>query len=334
MNGGDRGRVLVTGGAGYIGAHACKALARAGYLPVAFDDLSQGHVAAVRWGPLERGDILDRGRLDEVMSRYGPSAVLHFAAVADVAESVADPGRYHRINAAGSLNLLEAARDHGVGRFVLSSTCATYGTPDRLPIDEDMPQRPINPYGASKLSAERMTADFCAAHGMRAFALRYFNAAGADPDGEIGEDHAPETHLIPLLLAAAAGGADLRINGMDFDTPDGTCIRDYVHVSDLAAAHVAALMRLEEGHPGGALNLGRGEGASILEVVRAVERITGTRVPFVVGPRRAGDPAALVSDASRARVALGWKPEFPDLDEIVRTAWAWHRRAAAPAGAG
>ena len=322
-----RGNILVTGGAGYIGSHACKALARAGYLPVAYDNLVYGHEWAVKWGPLERGDILERNRLDEVIRHYRPSAIMHFAAFAYVGESVTDPGKYYRNNAVGSLQLLEAARDHAIGTFVFSSTCATYGMPDCLPITEDTPQNPINPYGASKLMVERMLADFGVAHGMRAASLRYFNAAGADPDNEIGEAHSPETHLIPLVLDAASGRRpDVTIFGDDYATPDGTCIRDYVHVSDLADAHVKALAWLEGGAPGGAFNLGNGAGFSVRDVIRAAEQVTGTSLAVRYGPRRAGDPASLVSDASRARTQLGWQPRRAQLDEILATAWAWHQR--------
>lgn len=328
----DRKSVLVTGGAGYIGAHACKALAAAGYLPVAYDSLVYGHERAVRWGPLERGDILDRARLDAVIVRHRPVAIMHFAAFAYVGESVTDPGKYYRNNVMGSLTLLEAAHDHGIGRFVFSSTCATYGMPDRLPIGEDTPQQPINPYGASKLMVERMLADFGAAHGLRSIALRYFNAAGADPDGEIGESHDPETHLIPLVLDAAAGRRPaVTVFGTDYDTPDGTCIRDYIHVSDLADAHVRALQALEDGVPSGAYNLGNGQGYSVRQVIDAVRRITGCAVPVTLGDRRPGDPAALVADATKARDVLGWQPRLPGLDEIIRTAWAWHQKSAAPA---
>ena len=322
-----RGNVLVTGGAGYIGAHTCKALARAGWLPVVYDSLVTGHEAAVKWGPLERGDILDRSRLAEVIARHAPRAIVHFAAFAYVGESVADPGRYYRNNVAGTLNVLEAARDHGIGQFVFSSTCATYGTPERLPITEATPQAPINPYGATKLMAERMLADFGAAHGIRSIALRYFNAAGADPGGDIGETHDPETHLIPLVLDAASGRSpEITIFGTDYETDDGTCVRDYVHVVDLAAAHVCALEALQAGASSGAFNLGNGRGFSVQEVVQAVERITGLTVPVRMGPRRPGDPAVLVADATKAREELGWAPAITELDEIVRTAWAWHQR--------
>lgn len=325
----SRGSVLVTGGAGFIGSHACKALAKAGYLPVSYDNLVHGHEWAVKWGPLELGDILDRARLDQVMDKYRPRAILHFAAFAYVGQSVTDPGRYYHNNVVGSLTLLEAMRDHKVEQIVLSSTCATYGPPDVLPILEHSPQRPINPYGASKVMVERMLADFGEAHQLRWTALRYFNAAGADPDGEIGEDHDPETHLIPLVLDAASGRrAHVTIFGTDYDTPDGTCIRDYIHVADLADAHVRALEALESAAPSRAYNLGNGQGFSVRKVVETVERVTGLEVPVRIGDRRAGDPAALVSDASKARSDLGWQPRIPDLDDIVRTAWAWHQRFA------
>jgi UDP-arabinose 4-epimerase len=325
--------ILVTGGAGYIGSHTCKALACAGYRPVAFDNLSHGHASAVKWGPLERGDLLDRSRLDAVFSEYKPAAIIHFAAFAYVGESVTDPGKYYRNNVTGSLTLLEAMRDHGIRRFVFSSTCATYGLPEHLPIREDMPQHPINPYGASKLMVERMLADFGTAHGTAWTALRYFNAAGADADGEIGEKHDPETHLIPLVLDAASGRRPhVTIFGTDYETPDGTCVRDYIHVSDLADAHVRALAAIETGGAIGAYNLGNGQGFSVREVIETVRRVTGLDVPVVFGPRRAGDPAALVSDATLAREKLGWQPQTPDLEAIVRTAWAWHQRSgAAPA---
>lgn len=331
----DSRRVLVTGGAGYIGSHACKALSKAGYLPVTFDSLVYGHEWAVKWGPLERGDILDRARVDDLMAQYRPIAIMHFAAFAYVGESVSDPGKYYRNNVAGSLNLLESARDHGVDKFIFSSTCATYGVPDRLPITEDTPQRPINPYGASKLMVERMLADFDAAHGLRSIALRYFNAAGADPDGEIGEWHEPETHLVPLVLDAASGRRPgVTVFGADYDTPDGTCIRDYIHVTDLANAHVQALGALEMGSQSTVYNLGNGEGFSVLDVVHAVERVTGLTVPASRGDRRVGDPAALVSDAALARDELGWQPQITSIDDIVRTAWAWHQKSKSIASPG
>ena len=319
--------MLVTGGAGYIGSHACKALAAAGYTPVTYDNLVHGHERMVRWGPFEHGDIADRPRLDAVMTAHRPAAIMHFAAYAYVGESVTDPGKYYRNNVAGTLTLLEAARDHGLARIIFSSTCATYGVPDAVPIVETTPQRPINPYGASKLMVERMLGDFGAAHDIGWIALRYFNAAGADPDNAIGEAHDPETHLIPLALDAASGrrGA-LTVFGDDYDTPDGTCVRDYIHVADLADAHVLALAALERGAASQPINLGNGNGFTVREVIAAVERVTGLTVPHVIGPRRAGDPPALVSDAARARAVLGWHPGLADLDRIVATAWVWHQR--------
>jgi UDP-arabinose 4-epimerase len=322
-----RDTVLVTGGAGYIGSHACKTLAKAGYLPVTYDSLAFGHEWAVNWGPFERGNILDRARLDTVIEKYQPSAVMHFAALAHVGESVTDPGKYYRNNVAGSLTLLEAARDHVIDQFVFSSTCATYGIPDQLPIRENAPQRPINPYGASKLAVERILTDFGAAHELRWITLRYFNAAGADPYSEIGEDHDPETHLIPIILDAALGHKpNVTIFGADYETPDGTCVRDYIHVTDLADAHVKALQALEGGLSSGAYNLGNGRGFSVREVIDTVDRVTGRNVPVVMGPRRPGDPAALVADAAKAKRELDWQPKIAGLADIVGTAWAWHRR--------
>jgi UDP-arabinose 4-epimerase len=323
----SKNSVLVTGGAGYIGAHACKALARAGYLPVTYDSLVRGHEWAVKWGPLVRGDISDRRRVDRAIAEYQPVAIMHFAAFAYVGESVGDPGKYYHNNVMGSLTLLEAARDAGIQNFVFSSTCATYGTPASLPIVEATPQFPINPYGASKLMVERILTDFGGAHGIRSIVLRYFNAAGGDPDGEIGEDHQPETHLIPLVLDAASGRRpSVTVFGTDYPTPDGTCLRDYIHVSDLADAHVLALERLLTGAGSDVFNLGNGQAFSVRQVVDSVERITGLAVPVKLGDRRPGDPAALVSDATKARDVLGWRPRLDDLDEIVRTAWAWHNR--------
>lgn len=324
----SRRTVLVTGGAGYVGSHACKALARAGYLPVTYDSLVTGHERAVKWGPLERGDILDRARIDHVIAEYRPSVVMHFAALAYVGESVTDPGKYYRNNVAGSLTLLEAVRDHGIEQIVFSSTCATYGIPDRLPIHENTVQRPINPYGGSKLMVERILADFGNAHGLRSMTLRYFNAAGADPENEIGEDHNPETHLIPLVLDAASGRRpNITICGTDYDTPDGTCVRDYTHVTDLAEAHVKALQTLERGASSDVCNLGTGSGVSVREVIDTVERVTGLKVPVRYGDRRPGDPAALFSDTRKACEKLGWTPRITKFDDVIRTAWAWHQAA-------
>jgi UDP-arabinose 4-epimerase len=319
--------ILVTGGAGYIGSHACKALFKAGYSPIAYDNLSYGHKWAVKWGPLERGDILDRARLDEVIRRYNPSAIMHFAAYAYVGESVAEPGKYYKNNVLGSLILLEAARDHKISSFVFSSSCATYGIPHNFPINEKHAQNPINPYGATKLMVERMLADFGVAHDLQSVSLRYFNAAGADPDGDIGESHDPETHLIPLVLDAAAGTKPMiTIFGSDYDTPDGTCIRDYVHVTDLADAHVLALQALEQGMSTTAFNLGNGQGFSVQQLIDVAGRITGKKIPVEKGSRRVGDPARLVGDASKAAECICWNPKFPDLDQIISTAWNWHQR--------
>ena len=326
--------VLVTGGAGYIGSHACKALANAGYLPVAFDNLSHGHAWAAKWGPLAVGDILDRAALDTLFQHYEPAAVMHFAAFAYVGESVTDPAKYYRNNVAGTLTLLDAMRAAGVDRLVFSSTCATYGAPERLPIREDTPQAPINPYGASKLMVERILADFGTAYGMKSVALRYFNAAGADPEGEIGEDHDPEPHLIPLVLDVAAGRRPaITVFGEDYPTPDGTCIRDYIHVADLADAHVRALARLEGGgdmRP--AYNLGTGSGVSVRQLIDTARQITGRPIAVVAGPRRAGDPPELVADAGLAGAELGWRTRSSDIGTIVRTAWDWHLRHHSAAG--
>ena len=319
--------ILVTGGAGYVGSHACKALAARGYRPVVYDNLVYGREAAVKWGPLEIGDIADRATLDAAIERHQPQAVMHFAAFTYVGESVADPGKYYRNNVVGTLSLLEAMRDHQIDRLVFSSTAATYGTPDVVPISEDAPKAPINPYGQSKWTAETMIADFAAAHGLRAAALRYFNAAGADPDGEIGECHDPESHLIPLAMQAVTGdGPPLTLFGDDYPTPDGTCIRDYIHVADLADAHVRALEWLDGNSGAHAFNLGTGHGASVRQVLDAIERVAGKPVPHAIGPRRVGDPAELVADPAKAMSELGWTPKMSDLDNIVATAWAWHRR--------
>jgi UDP-arabinose 4-epimerase len=319
--------VLVTGGAGYVGSHACKALAGAGYTPVVFDNLVYGHEAAVRWGPLARGNILDRAELDAAFRQYSPCAVMHFAAYAYVGESVENPGKYYRNNFCGTLNLVEAMRDHGVDKLIFSSTCATYGVPRSLPIPESHEQVPINPYGRSKLMIEQLLRDFDHAHALRSVSLRYFNAAGADPDGETGEDHDPETHLIPLVLDAAAGlRPHITVYGTDYPTGDGTCIRDYIHVTDLARAHLLALQYLGNGGSTSVYNLGNGKGFSVTEVINAARRVTGREIPVVIGARRPGDPPALVGDASLIRAQLGWEPRLGSLEDMVGTAWRWHRR--------
>jgi len=324
--------VLVTGGAGYIGSHACKALAQAGYVPVTLDNLVFGHRAAVRWGPFVRGDIADRVLVRRLIREHRIGAVMHFAAYAYVGESMRAPGKYFENNVCNSAALLDSMHAEGVERIVFSSTCATYGEPKRIPIDEAHEQQPVNPYGESKLFVERMLEWYGSAHGLRHASLRYFNAAGADPDGEIGEDHRPETHLIPLLIEAALGqGPQFSIFGTDYPTDDGSAVRDYVHVTDLARAHVSALQSLESGSESLRLNLGTGKGYSVREVVRAVEEVTGRPVPVVEAPRRPGDPPELVADSTRAREQLGWKPQHSDLRTIVSTAWRWHEARFSPA---
>ena len=316
-------KVLVTGGAGYIGSHAVRLLLARGHDVLAYDDLSAGHRAAVPEGRLLVGSVLDEGRLDEALA--GVEAVLHFAAHALVGESVRDPEKYWRNNVAGTLALLAALRRAGVPRLVFSSTCATYGVPATVPITEDEPQRPINPYGSTKLAVERALREYAAAYPLGVAMLRYFNAAGASPEGGIGEDHDPETHLVPLAIAAATGRrGPLQVLGTDYPTPDGTCVRDYVHVDDLAEAHLLALEKLTPGRVL-ACNLGTGRGHSVREVVRAVEEATGLKVPCADAPRREGDPAALVADAGLARSALGWRPRHAELEGIVGSAWGWHR---------
>jgi UDP-glucose-4-epimerase GalE len=324
--------VLVTGGAGYIGAHACKALAASGYRPVVYDNLVRGHRRAVLWGPLEEGHIADAARLDEVFGRHRPIAVMHFAALSEVGQSFADPLAFYANNVSGSLVLAQRAIAHGVGAFVFSSTCAVYGTPERSPIGEDAPTQPINPYGRSKLMVETALRDAVAAHELDVVALRYFNAAGASRDAEIGEDHEPETHLIPrVLMAARDQGRIIGVNGTDYPTRDGSCVRDYIHVDDLAEAHVAALDRLLEGALDGftALNLGTGKGHSVLDIVTAAERITGRRIRTETKPRRAGDAPRLVADPGAAFRVLDWRPRSSDLDTMLSTAWHWTQRQAA-----
>jgi UDP-glucose 4-epimerase len=327
--------VLVTGGAGYVGSHAALALAVAGHDVVVYDDLSAGHAEAVdrvaaacpgRAVTLVRGDILDQASVARALAGSGASAVMHFAARLLVGESVREPLGYYRTNVTGALAVLGAMAEAGVRRFVFSSTAATFGEPERTPIDEAHPQRPINAYGETKLAVERALPHVERATGMRWIALRYFNASGADPEGRIGEDHQPEEHLIPRAIGAVLGGPALTVFGDDYPTPDGTCIRDFIHVSDLAAAHVAALRALESGAASSAYNLGNGQGVSVREVMDSVTRTTGRTVPHAVGPRRPGDPARLVASSARIRRDLGWAPRFDALDTIVGTAWAWHQR--------
>jgi UDP-glucose-4-epimerase GalE len=321
----DARTVLVTGGAGYIGSPAAKALTQHGDRVVVYDNLAAGHRQAVRYGPLVEGDITDVASLRDALRRHSIFAVMHFAAFLDVGESVRQPARYYRNNVIGALSVLEAMVAESVGYFVFSSTCATYGEPKETPIPETHPQQPINSYGETKLAVERALPHYERAYGLRSIALRYFNAAGADPDGEIGEDHHPEIHLIPRAIEAATGGRGLQVFGDDYPTPDGTCLRDYIHVSDLAEAHVLALDALAAGGASAAYNLGTGEPRSVREVIDTVERVTGRKVPWTLAPRREGDPAALYAAAGKARAELRWTPRYPDLDSIVGTAWAWHR---------
>ncbi len=317
-------KVLVTGGAGYIGSHAARLLQRAGHEVWIYDNLCLGHRAAVSTGRLIEGELMDRPRLVETLSALGIEAVMHFAAFAAVGESVADPAKYYQNNVVASLNLLEAMRAAGVKRIVFSSTTATYGVPEHLPITEEEPQRPINPYGFAKLVVEHALADYSRAYGLGYAALRYFNAAGASPEGDLGEDHDPETHLIPLVLQVALGQRPhITVFGDDYPTPDGTCIRDYIHVDDLGAAHVLALEKLQAGQ-GLQLNLGTGRGHSVREVIEACRRVTGHPIPAQIGPRRPGDPPELVADARKAQRVLDWQPQYPDIEAIVRTAWKWH----------
>jgi UDP-arabinose 4-epimerase len=319
-------RILVTGGAGFIGSHIAKALAESGYEPVAFDNLSIGHRWAVKWGPLIEADLLDRNALDRAFQEYAIEAVIHAAGSAYVGESVANPRKYFRNNVTAAVNLLDAMASHEVGSIVFSSSCTTYGTPQSLPLSEEHPQSAISPYGETKLFVERMLQWCTGAEGLGWVILRYFNAAGADPGGEIGEDHDPETHLIPLAIGAALGKEPLQVFGTDYPTPDGTAIRDYVHVTDLANAHVAAVAHLSAKGSNTALNLGTGRGHSIREVIRCVESISGRTVSCREAPRRAGDPPALIADAAQAGLLLDWHPRFSDLATIVETAWDWFER--------
>ena len=332
-------RVLLTGGAGYIGSHTAKLLSKAGFEPVTLDNLITGHRWAVKWGPFVKGEISDQSLVRDIVEEYRIEAVLHFAAYASVAESMRRPRQYFTNNVTDSFRLFEALLDSSVRHVIFSSTCATYGVPQHVPITESHPQNPVNPYGESKLMIEKALRWYGRAYGMSSVCLRYFNAAGADPEGEIGEAHDPETHLIPLTIQAAMGARDaITVFGADYPTEDGTAVRDYTHVSDLAKAHVLALQYLLDGGESEAVNLGTGRGHSVLEVIEAVEQVCGRNVPARRCRRRPGDPAKLVADASKARQVLNWRPEFNDLTEIVSTAWDWHcvseRPAALAAAAG
>jgi UDP-glucose 4-epimerase len=322
--------VLVTGGAGYIGSHAVKALGAAGRTVVVYDNLSAGHRAAVRGVELVEGDIHDGARLRDVMRSRGVDAVMHFAAWLSVVDSVKDPSGYYRNNVLGALTVLDAMVAEGVPHFVFSSTAAVFGNPEETPITEGHPTRPISAYGETKLAIERALPHYGRAYGLRSMALRYFNAAGADPDGELGEDHAPEQHLIPRAIDAALGRDSFQVFGDDYDTPDGTCLRDYIHVTDLASAHLLALDALRGGAASAFYNLGNGRPTSVRDVLDAVRRVTGRDVPFTLGPRRAGDPAVLYASSARIKQDLGWRPALEKIDVIVETAWRW--REAHPRG--
>lgn len=318
--------ILVTGGAGYIGSHTCKALRRSGFNPIAYDNLERGNPESVKWGALEVGELADSIHLRETLARYRPSAVIHFAALAYVGESNLNPTRYYQNNVGGTAVLSEAMRKCGIDRIVYSSSCAIYGTPQLVPIPEETPSAPINPYGATKMICERMLQECAAAFPLSFMALRHFNAAGADPEGEIGECHVPETHAIPLVLEAAAGESKgFTIFGNDYPTGDGTCVRDYIHVTDLADAHVKVVRALLDGAESTALNLGTGRGWSVRDLVNTVRDVTGRNVPALVGARRPGDPPVLIADAFRARHQLGWRPMYPDLDIQVMHSWSWRR---------
>lgn len=318
-------RVLVTGGAGYVGSHAVRLLRAAGHDVCVYDNLSRGHRAAVGDCPLVVGDLADGALLEQTLREHRAEAVLHFAALALVGESVADPALYYATNVGGSLSLLDAMRRAGVTRLVFSSTTAVYGVPQRLPITEDLPKAPISPYGFTKFVVEQALADYAQAYGFACAALRYFNAAGASPAGGLGEDHAPESHLIPLVLQVALGQREaITVFGHDYPTPDGACIRDYVHVDDLGAAHLLALERVQSGQLL-CCNLGTGQGASVRQIIDVCRRVTGHPIPELSGPRRPGDPPELVADATRAQSVLGWAPRCSSLEQIIRTAWDWHR---------
>jgi len=318
--------ILVVGGAGYIGSHMCKYLVNNGYNPIVFDNLVCGHRQAVKFGPFIEGSIGDSRLIRHVFSDYEIEAVMHFAAFCYVGESVVEPGKYYRNNVAETLNLLEAMVEKNVNNFIFSSSCATYGEPVEIPITEQSPQNPINPYGKTKHMVEQILDDFKDAYGLESVCLRYFNAAGADPDGELGENHEPETHLIPLVLQTALGyRAAINIFGDDYFTRDGTCIRDYIHVNDLAQAHFLALEKLLDGQPGAKYNLGNGNGYSVKEVIKVASNVTEKPIPSKILGRRPGDRAILIGSSEKAVKELGWKPQFPNLDTIVETAWKWHK---------
>jgi len=320
--------ILVCGGAGYIGSHINKQLNAEGYETVVFDNLVYGHGEAVKWGTFVQGDLANIEDIEAVFEKYQIEAVFHFAAFAYVGESVGEPEKYYYNNVVNTLNLLKVMRKYGCNRIIFSSTCATYGEPERVPITENMPQNPINPYGMTKLMVEKIFKDYRKAYDLQFVVLRYFNAAGADPEGEIGESHNPETHIIPLVLDAASGKrADIKVFGTDYDTPDGSCVRDYIHVTDLASAHLLALHHLEKGGESDFFNLGNALGTSVLEVVDSVRRVTGKEFQVTFADRRPGDPATLVGSSEKAQRVLGWKPVYGEIDTIVTHAWNWYQKA-------
>ena len=319
--------ILVTGGAGYIGSHCCKELSKKGFQPVTIDNLVYGHEDFVKWGEFFKGDVGDPAPLKKCLGQHKIDAVMHFAAYAYVGESVEDPVKYYENNLRNTIQLLHAVLDYNIKYFVFSSTCATYGHPQKTPIDEDHPQNPINPYGKTKRMIEEILQDYQNAYGLKYISLRYFNAAGADPDAEVGEDHDPETHLIPLVLDAAIGKRkDIKVFGTDYETPDGTCIRDYIHVTDLAQAHILALQQLMDGADSNAYNLGNGQGFSVLEIIERARKITGKNITVENSDRRPGDPPVLIASNEKAVKELGWKPQYADIDDIIGTAWKWHQK--------
>ena len=318
--------ILVVGGAGYIGSHMCKQLAQSGFQPIVLDNLVYGHRQAVQWGPFIKGSMADADLLKHIFKTHDIAAVMHFAAFTYVGESVQNPAIYYQNNVAATLTLLNSMIQANVKNFIFSSSCAVYGEPMEIPMNEEHLFNPINPYGRTKRMVEEILADFGNAYGLSSVALRYFNAAGADPDGQLGEDHDPETHLIPLVMQAAMGQKeDIKIFGNDYETDDGTCIRDYIHIMDLASAHLLALEKLLNGDAGGNFNLGNGNGYSVMEVIDKAREVTGKPIPFEMIERRAGDPAILVGSSQKAMNELGWKPQYGDLDTIIEHAWQWHR---------
>jgi len=319
--------ILVTGGAGYIGSHCCKELHRRGHKPITLDNLVYGHRENVKWGNLFQGDISNDHVLNDIFKIHTIHAVMHFAAYAYVGESMVDPRKYYENNVLGTITLLHHLLENNVRYFIFSSTCATYGVPQKLPLDENHPRRPINPYGKTKYMIEEILSDYSAAYDLKFMCLRYFNAAGADPEGEIGEEHDPETHLIPLILDAAVDRSKaVQVFGNDYDTVDGTCVRDFIHVSDLADAHVLALEQLLKGHTSDFINLGTGSGFSVLQTIDEASKVTGKKIPYTITERRPGDPAILIASNQKARKVLGWNPKYTNLGDIIQTAWNWHQK--------